>query len=82
MNKEVLEKVMGVVTPYVRNKEALQGVVAETSFLKDLQVSSSRLVDIVLAMEDEFGIEISDEDADKIATIGSAVDLISRKVFT
>ncbi|MCO6432064.1 MAG: acyl carrier protein [Deltaproteobacteria bacterium] len=79
MNSELLDKVIEIVSPFVKNKEALKSVSEETTFLKDLEVSSSRLVDIILAIEDTFGIEVSDEDADTISTIGAAVSLIESR---
>lgn len=75
----LLNKVIDIVSPFAKNKEALKSVTPASSFLKDLQVSSSRLVDIILAFEDKFGIEISDEDAGKVDTIGAAVALIQAK---
>jgi acyl carrier protein len=79
MNKEIFDKVVELVTPFAKNKAALETVTAESSFLKDLQVSSSRLVDIILALEDTFGIEVGDDEADKVETIGAAVQLIESK---
>lgn len=78
--KEIQDKVVKILTPFVRNQEALANVGRETDILKDLRVNSSRLVDIVLAFEDEFDIEVADEEADKVTTIGAAVDLIKGKV--
>ena len=79
-DKAIFDKVVTILTPYARNKDALSGVASETSILKDLKVNSSRLVDIVLAFEDEFDIEIADGEADKVRTVGAAVDLIKGKV--
>lgn len=79
-DKDIFNKVVSILTPYSRNKEALDSVEQETSILKDLKVNSSRLVDIVLAFEDEFDIEIADGEADKVVTVGSAVELIKSKV--
>lgn len=79
-DKDIFDKVVSILTPYSRNKEALDSVEQETSILKDLKVNSSRLVDIVLAFEDEFDIEIADGEADKVVTVGSAVELIKSKV--
>lgn len=78
--QEVFDKVVKILTPFVRNQEALQNVSMETDILKDLRVNSSRLVDIVLAFEDEFDIEVADEEADKVQTIGAAVEMISGKL--
>lgn len=79
MSDEIFNKVVDILKPYARNKEALDGVTAETNILKDLKVNSSRLVDIVLAFEDEFDIEVEDGEADQVRTIGAAVDLIKAK---
>jgi acyl carrier protein len=80
MNQEIYSKLITIVTPFVKDTEMLKNATAETSFLKDLKVSSSRLVDIVLDIEENFGIEVSDKEADSISTIGSAVELIASKV--
>ncbi len=77
---EITEKVIALVTPYVKNQDALENVDKDTSFLEDLGVNSARLVDIVLAFEDEFDIEVSDDAADSIATVGDAVTLISELI--
>lgn len=79
MNNEVFEQVLKIVEPFAKDKAALSKATAGSSFLKDLQVSSSRLVDIILAIEDRFGIEVGDREADKIETLGAAVDLICSK---
>ena len=79
MEDTIIKDVIEIVSPFAKNKTALQSASAASSFLKDLQVSSSRLVDIVLAIEDKFDIKVDDEEADKISTIGSAVELITHK---
>lgn len=75
---QITEKVVALITPYVKNRDALATLNKDTTFLGDLGVNSARLVDIVLAFEDEFGIEVSDEAADSIATVGDAVALIGK----
>ena len=74
--QEVFDKVVAILKPFAKNEEALSGVSMETSLQNDLEVNSARLVDIVLEIEDAFGIEVSDDDADKVATVGDAVTLI------
>ncbi|MDG2266605.1 MAG: phosphopantetheine-binding protein [Candidatus Marinimicrobia bacterium] len=76
----VMEGVVKILTPWVKNEEALQGVSLETNILDDLKVNSARLVDVVIAFEDEFDIEIDDEDVDTVNTVGDAVQLISSKL--
>jgi acyl carrier protein len=77
---EVFERVVKILTPWVKNEAALGSVAMETSILDDLKVNSARLVDVVIAFEDEFGIEIEDEDVDSVNTVGDAVALISSKL--
>lgn len=48
----------------------------EASFRDDLEADSLDLVELIMAFEDKFGGEISDEDAQKITTVGEAVDYI------
>ena len=77
---EIFEKVVEIVRPYAKNEEALESVTEDTNILQDLKVNSARLVDVILAFEDEFDIEVEDEDADAVDTIGDAVNLIQAKL--
>src|SRR5207244_58507 len=77
---DVMSKVVGILSPYAKNSEALAHVAPTTHILDDLKVNSARLVDVVLAFEDEFGIEIADDDVDAVNTVGDAVRLISSKL--
>ena len=76
----VMEGVVKILTPWVKNEDALQAVSMETNILDDLKVNSARLVDVVIAFEDEFDIEIDDEDVDTVNTVGDAVKLIFEKL--
>ena len=77
---EIFAKVVEIVKPYVKNEEALVAVTDDTNILEDLKVNSARLVDIILNFEDEFDIEVEDEDADAVNTMGDAVRLIQEKL--
>jgi acyl carrier protein len=77
---EVFEKVKSIVSPFAKNEEALKSIAEGSDFTEDLEVNSARLVDIVIAFEDEFDIEVDDESADKISTVKDAIDLILEKV--
>ena len=52
-------------------------VTTEASFMDDLGADSLDTVELVMALEEEFDIEISDEDAEKIQTVQDAIDYIS-----
>jgi acyl carrier protein len=54
-------------------------VTTEASFVEDLGADSLDTVELVMALEEEFGIEIPDEDAEKILTVGKALDYIKEK---
>jgi len=53
-----------------------EGLVPEAKFIDDLGVSSMDLWELVLVMEDEFDLEVPDEDLEKIVTIQDAIDFI------
>jgi acyl carrier protein len=78
--EEIFEQVVKILTPYVKNQEALDSVSTGTHILDELKVNSARLVDVVLEFEDAFDIEIADEDVDSVETVGNAVELIQSKV--
>lgn len=55
-------------------------VVATASFVEDLNADSLDLVELIMSLEEEFGLEISDEDAEKIVTVQDAIDYINEHV--
>ncbi|MDX1934394.1 MAG: acyl carrier protein [Capsulimonadales bacterium] len=58
---------------------AEEEVTLNASFVDDLGADSLDVVELVMGFEEEFDIEIPDEDAEKIATVGQAVDYIDNK---
>jgi len=59
---------------------SVEEIKPEVSFLDDLGADSLDIVELVMAMEEEFDIEIPDDDAEKIQTIGDAFAYIEEKV--
>src|SRR5438093_7506803 len=51
-------------------------VVPEASFIDDLNADSLEMVDLIISLEEEFGIQVSDEDAEKIKTVKDALDYL------
>jgi acyl carrier protein len=78
--EKILEKVVDILKPYAKDADELASVSLQTNILSGLKVNSARLVDVVLAFEDAFGIEVADDDADKVETVGDAVRLIQGKL--
>ena len=68
--KEIIVEQLGV------NEE---DVTEEARFVQDLGADSLDIVELVMALEEEFSIEIPDEDADKITNVGSAIEYIKNK---
>jgi len=55
----------------------LEEVVPEASFVDDLGADSLDLVELIMSMEEEFDIDISDEDAEKLITVKDAIDYVN-----
>ncbi len=52
----------------------------DADFEEDLEVDSLGVVELLMALEDEFGVKIPDEDAENIHTVGQAIDLVQAKL--
>ena len=70
----VSERVINIVSEQLGVEK--ERVTPETSFVNDLGADSLDTVELVMALEEEFGLEIPDEEAEKIATVGDAVKYI------
>ena len=74
----VEERVRDIIAEQLGVKK--EEIKAESSFVDDLGADSLDTVEIVMALEEEFGIEIPDEDAEKMSTVGEAIKYIDEKV--
>ena len=73
--EELLEKVKAVIVEQLNVEE--DDVVEDASFVDDLGADSLDIVELVMALEEEFGISIPDEEAENIKTVGDAVNYIA-----
>jgi acyl carrier protein len=78
VEKSVGQKVMDIIVEQL--KVSPEEVTPEASFIEDLGADSLDLVELIMAMEEEFGLEISDEDAEKIQTVQDAITYITEHV--
>lgn len=76
-DKEILGKVKGMVASQLGKSE--EEITPEASFIEDLGADSLDLVELIMSMEDEFGLEISDEDAESIITVQDAINFITER---
>jgi len=77
MSQDILNRVKKVTVEELAVKE--EEVVEAASFTEDLGADSLDVVELVMALEDEFGIDIPDEEVGNIKTVGDAVSYISSK---
>lgn len=77
--KEIIYCLKKIVQPYVQNDLAFQDFNKDTDFIKDLEINSAHLVDIVLDVEDEFNIAIDNDSMDKMMKVKDAVAIIQDK---
>ena len=75
---EVEEKVKSIIAEQLGVKS--EEIKPVSSFVDDLGADSLDTVELVMALEEEFGIEIPDEDAEKMSTVGEAIKYIEEKV--
>ena len=76
--EEVLDKVKAVIVDQLGVSD--NEVTTEASFVDDLGADSLDTVELVMALEEEFGTEIDDEDAEKLTTVQKTVDYIVENV--
>ena len=77
-SEEVFEKVKAIIVEQLQVAE--NTVTEEASFIDDLGADSLDLVELIMALEEEFDIEIPDTDAEKVITVADVVDYIKENV--
>jgi acyl carrier protein len=76
MSDAILEKISGIIAEQLDVE--VEAVSPEKSFTDDLGADSLAIVELVLALEEEFGIKIPDDKVDSIKTVGDAVEYIKQ----
>lgn len=77
-SEEIFEKVKAIIVDQLGAEES--SIALESSFIDDLEADSLDIVELIMAIEEEFSIEIPDADAEKVVTVGDVVDYIKENV--
>ena len=76
--EEIFEKVKGIIVEQLGVTDS--NVTMDSSFIDDLGADSLDIVELIMALEEEFDTEIPDSDAEKVVTVGDVVDYIKDHV--
>ncbi|HEX6512207.1 MAG TPA: acyl carrier protein [Chloroflexota bacterium] len=78
MAADVYDRMKKIIVEQLGVDEA--DVTPQASFVEDLNADSLDLVELIMSLEEEFNLEISDEDAEKIHTVGDALEYVQEHV--
>ncbi len=70
---EILKKLEPIIKTYITQEDVVATITDESHLLRDLKINSAHLIDIVLDVEAGFGISITDEEVEKMDTVGNAI---------
>lgn len=78
--QELTARLKVIIKPFVTNMEAYNNLTEETDFIKDLNINSANLVDIVLDLEENFNIVIDNTDMERMLDVKTALEIIETKL--
>ncbi|WP_347052567.1 acyl carrier protein [Flavobacterium olei] len=78
--KEIIERLKAIIKPFATNTEAFDNLTEETDFIKDLNINSANLVDIVLDIEENFDVVIDNADMERMLDVKTAIEIIETKL--
>lgn len=77
---QLLVQLKALITPYTEERDALEQLNEATDFITDLKINSANLVDIVLDVEEKFGIVIDNDSMSKMLTVKATIEVITHKL--
>ena len=77
-SEDIFEKVIEIIIEQLGVSET--SITTEASFIDDLGADSLDIVELIMALEEEFDLEIPDSDAEKVVTVGDVVDYIKDNI--
>lgn len=75
-----IDQLKEIFKPYVPKPERLENLNSETDFIKDLEINSANLVDIILDIEEKFDINIDNEGMEKMLNVKAALSIIDQEL--
>lgn len=79
-NIEILNKLKPIIKNYAPESESLDQLSEQSDFIKDLHINSANLVDVILDVEEEFGITIDNSSMEKMLTVHASIEVIKEKL--
>lgn len=73
------QKLKAIITTYLPEDVNVEAIQPQTHLVKELNINSAHLVDIILDVEDTFGIQLENDDMDAMQTVQDAMDIIIKK---
>ena len=77
---EITQQLKIIVKPYVKNQNAFENLNEETDFIRDLEINSANLVDIILDVEEAFDIVIDNQEMEKMLNVKATLLIIENKL--
>ena len=77
-SEEIFEKIKNIIIEQLQVSDT--AITEDSSFIDDLGADSLDLVELIMALEEEFGLEIPDADAEKVVTVGDVVNYIKENI--
>lgn len=78
--EQLINDLTEIVKPYVQNQEAFESMDEDTDFIRDLNINSANLVDVVLDIEDKYEIDIDNESMERMLDVKSSLAIIQEKM--
>lgn len=75
-NVKLFEKVKELITPYVDDEDLIDNIEPTSLLTKDLNINSAYIIDVILDFEETFKVEIDDETASKMETVGDIINAL------
>ena len=78
--EDLIAKVKMIIKPYTNNMDAFDNINEDTDFIKDLNINSANIVDIILDIEDAFNVAIDNAEMERMLNVRAAIEIIEPKL--